>query len=898
MPAKKRLVPPIRPNADGTGFVRVGRQGGPAHDRAGGPRRAVTPSSSSDAASADSPDSNAEAAAVATVATVQSRGRQSRSRASGNAAPAVAAPSPPPTEKSNRPAEIAAASPSANTPSPPANENSVPKRAKIPVLQSPASLHDVEIGVDAALGPSECLLSSRALHQLGLLNGSLVQLVTPYGEVYAEARQVRGAAAASDKLFVNEDAAALLVDRRARLVPVAVPPQGLPQLISVTLRPVPPEDPHGAAQTSAVSTAAASVQEWQAMFRRALHHKVAYLALKTTQRVLTQRLTLEVVKLITSDATHAPQDPSRSSLSTSCTPLTWGVVTDATSLFIENGETNDAAGPPFFPAVDPKPDAGAVDTSEPTGSRCTLVVGEAGTGKSRLLQRCGAQEQQLTTLPDPSSTILNPLQSGGSRHVEWVRVEELPQGEGSEVSTATALHEAFERARQSAPAVVLMDDLHLICARETSSAGSRWAMSLVAHALAEELLDLQRHHHDVWVVASAPSLDSLDGCLTGASLLGRHVVSLEMPAGPAERLACLRTCLSEIRGNGAAAAAAPPVVSEECLREVAERAHGFTQRDLNRLAETAVVKAFHARQSVAPQDADLRAAAAVVHPSSLKRFEVSVPNVTWDDIGGSAEAKQALCDVVEWCLGKQSWIFSEFNLTPPKGVLLYGPPGCSKTMLAKALANESHMNFISVKGPEVFSKWVGDSEKAVRDIFERARAASPCVVFIDELDGMCGHRGRGGVSDRVISQFLTELDGLPAAFEEKKNALVFVAATNRPDSIDGAVLRPGRIDRRVYVGLPNSAERLAIAAIQFRHIPVAADLTAGYVAERTEGYTGAEVVAVVKEAAFHAITADTKAACVALADVDAALLKVRPRIQAKDVEWYKQWPHNTQTPVE
>lgn len=731
------------------------------------------------------------------------------------------------------------------------------------------------MGVDGALGPSECLLPARLLHQLGLLNGSLVLLSTQYGDVYAEARQLRSTAAV-DRVLVSEDAAAVLVDKRARLSPLPPPQQsrGLPVLTSVTLKAVTPEGVDGAASATATAATLSSTLEWQAMFRRLLHHKIAYLHMRTTQRVLTQRLALEVASLTTAEASAAPS--------------VWGVVTDATLLYLEGGQTTSeaAAAPSLASAA-----TATTSASAPHSPLCTLVVGESGTGKSRLLRQLsgstattmGGQSTLAEVTPASSQ-----LPSSAERRVEWVRVEELPQGEGSEVGTATVLRESFERARLSAPSLVLLDDLHLICARETTSAGSRWAMSLIAHALAEELLDLQRRAQDVRVVASAPSLDSLDGCLTSTSLFGQGVVTLEMPSGAAERLTCLRSCLQEVSGAASLAG-----VTETCLAEVAQRAHGFTQRDLHRLAETAVVKAFHARQSVVPADADLRAAAAVVHPSSLKRFEVTVPNVTWDDIGGSAEAKQTLCDVVEWCLGKQRWIFTDFNLTPPKGVLLYGPPGCSKTMLAKALANESHMNFISVKGPEVFSKWVGDSEKAVRDIFERARAASPCVVFIDELDGMCGHRGRGGVSDRVISQFLTELDGLPAAFEEKKNALVFVAATNRPDSIDGAVLRPGRIDRRVYVGLPSYEERVAITAIQFRSIPVAADLTAEYVAAHTEGYTGAEVVAVVKEAAFHAITADERAACVTLADVDAALEKVRPRIRPVDVEWYKQWPHNT-----
>ncbi|EPY21425.1 AAA family ATPase [Strigomonas culicis] len=389
---------------------------------------------------------------------------------------------------------------------------------------------------------------------------------------------------------------------------------------------------------------------------------------------------------------------------------------------------------------------------------------------------------------------------------------------------------------------------------------------------------------NVRVVAAAPHRDALDAALVAPSLLGQHVVTLFPPSTAAEREMVFCSCLSQVgaavEGGAVAAAAA----------EVAAHGHGFTQRDLFRLAEASVLEAVRRDGRVeALTAADIHTARRAIRPSSLQQFDVAIPEVTWADIGGSAEAKRTLQEVVAWCLGKQAWLFQEFRLTPPKGVLLYGPPGCSKTMLAKALANESRMNFISVKGPEVFSKWVGDSEKAVRDIFARARAVAPCVVFIDELDGMCGHRGSGGVSDRVISQFLTELDGLPAAFSEKSNALIFVAATNRPDNIDGAVLRPGRIDRCVHVGLPTQSEREAIVAIQFRRMPTEAALTARFVAERTEGYTGAEVVAVVKEAAFTAISEDAMAEQLLTRHVLVALRKVTPRISAADVQWYKQW---------
>ncbi|GET90859.1 aaa family ATPase-like protein [Leishmania tarentolae] len=928
MPAKKRLVPPLRPNVDGTAFVRGSRGYAPARNRGSGTQTLAHSTSSSTASTSSSESSSLRAEESA----VRSRGSacQLKERCERGSAPAVALVPPhrggrttaKPDDVKGR-AQTAgnqvlsslgsttAADAAIKSPPSAASKTCSPKEAKERVVpRSAASASSLSrgglnvpagkgldaapimlgISVDGSLGPSECLLAPCVMHRLGLQSGHVAHLSTSYGDVYAGVRPMRGSVTVFDRILVNDDAAAVLVDTSSvALRPVPLPLNGPPTLRSVTLRMVVPENARDAEADGVIVPSIVSTVEWQALFRRILHHKIGYAHLRINQRVLTHRIALEVVDLSIAREGEQPSDLATDPAAG------WGIVTDVTEVrFCSSSTYGDTSNGAYRLTSSPV-ESGATEAPEDrsgssSGPFCTLVLGDAGVGKSRWLARHAstapeAEPQESTDGRDSSvpATV-------STRHIEWVHVDQLPQRDGSEVSTATVLHEVFERARQSAPATVVMDDLHLICAREASSAGSRWAMSLIAHALAAELLDLARRRVDVRVCASAPTLASLDACLTSATLFGGSVVSLEMPSGPQERLECLRTCLSELSHSSSGA---QPTIGEACLQEVAARAHGFTQRDLHRLAETAVVRAFQTRQSIEPTEDDLRAASAAVRPSSLKRFEVSVPNVTWADIGGSAEAKQTLCEVVEWCLGKQSWVFTEFNLTPPKGVLLYGPPGCSKTMLAKALANESHMNFISVKGPEVFSKWVGDSEKAVRDIFERARAASPCVVFIDELDGMCGHRGRGGVSDRVISQFLTELDGLPAAFQEKKNALVFVAATNRPDNIDGAVLRPGRIDRRVYVGLPTLPERCAITEIQFKHLPVAPELMANYVAERTDGYTGAEVVAVVKEAAFHAITANVNASHVTVADVNAALQKVRPRINAQDVEWYKHWPHSS-----
>eukprot|EP00796_Vickermania_ingenoplastis_P005977 gene5977-4286_t len=484
---------------------------------------------------------------------------------------------------------------------------------------------------------------------------------------------------------------------------------------------------------------------------------------------------------------------------------------------------------------------GEGSTDEVVGSETvwenTLFVGDSGTGKTYTLTQEEEKHRQA------------------NRSVFNIAVETLGRGDQEGVSSSIVLHETFERARRVA---------------------SSWAMGLLARGIAEEIRAIRESNVDVVVVASAPSLQSLPLVLRGSDAFGRSTKKLEIPWSIEEKARCLQSCLREVLGKD--------IVSEEDCTRIAAVTNGYSQRDFHQLAELAAARSFQIRCNLECTAEDLFSCAQKIQPSSLRQFEISIPDVTWSDIGGSEEAKHVLQEVVRWALGDQSEVFREYNLQPPRGVLLYGPPGCSKTMLAKALANESKLNFISVKGPEVFSKWVGDSEKAVRNIFTRARAASPCVVFIDELDGMCGHRGQGGVSDRVISQFLTELDGLPSAMSDRDHSLIFVGATNRPDNIDGAVLRPGRIDKLVHVGLPRKEERRAIVNIQFRHLPVSPDLTADFVADLTDGYSGAEVVAVVKEAAFHALAVSIAADCLSKDDVLEALKKVKPRTKPEDVE--------------
>jgi transitional endoplasmic reticulum ATPase len=249
-------------------------------------------------------------------------------------------------------------------------------------------------------------------------------------------------------------------------------------------------------------------------------------------------------------------------------------------------------------------------------------------------------------------------------------------------------------------------------------------------------------------------------------------------------------------------------------------------------------------------ETDLKEALKGIEPSALREVFVEVPDVTWEDVGGLEDTKERLRETIQWPLDYPE-VFQQLDMAAAKGVLLYGPPGTGKTLLAKAVANEAQSNFISIKGPELLNKYVGESEKGVREVFEKARSNAPTVVFFDEIDSIAGERGQrmgdSGVGERVVSQLLTELDGL-----EELEDVVVVATTNRPDLIDSALLRPGRLDRHVHVPVPDEDARRKIFEVHTEHKPLADDVDLDALARRTEGYVGADIEAVCREASMAA----------------------------------------------
>ena len=309
-----------------------------------------------------------------------------------------------------------------------------------------------------------------------------------------------------------------------------------------------------------------------------------------------------------------------------------------------------------------------------------------------------------------------------------------------------------------------------------------------------------------------------------------------------------------------------PLADDVDLNWLADKTHGYAGADISALTKEAAMAAL---RRVLP-DVDLEAeeipkevlnnilvtrddfknALKDMQPSTMREVLIEKPNVKWEDIGALETAKQELKEAVEWPL-KYGKVFEHMNAKPPKGILLYGPPGTGKTLLAKAVATESEANFISVKGPEFLNKWVGESEKAVRETFRKARQASPCVIFMDEIDSIAPERGTGGdsnVTERVISQMLTEMDGL-----EGLSDVVVIAATNRPDIMDPALLRPGRFDKSIFIAPPDEESRKSIFGIHTRGRPLADDVDLGVLAQKTEGCTGADISAICNEAVMNSV---------------------------------------------
>jgi transitional endoplasmic reticulum ATPase len=461
------------------------------------------------------------------------------------------------------------------------------------------------------------------------------------------------------------------------------------------------------------------------------------------------------------------------------------------------------------------------------------------------------------------------------------------------------LREIFKEAQENAPSIIFIDEIDSIAPKREEVTGE------VEKRVVSQLLSVMdglQSRGKVVVIGATNRINSIDPALRRPGRFDR-----EIEIGVPDRDGRLEILQIHTRGM--------PLAEDVDMKKLADVTHGFVGADLEALAKEAAIRALRrilpemdleaenipaeVLNKIIVRMSDFQEALKEVEPSAMREVLVEVPDIKWDDIGGLEGVKEELREAIEWPL-KYPELFAQMNAVPPKGLLLYGPPGTGKTLLAKAAANESEANFISVKGPELLNKFVGESEKAIREIFRKARQASPCIIFFDEIDSVAPVRGSGSgdsnVTERVISQFLTEMDGL----EELRN-VVIIAATNRPDIVDPALLRPGRFDRMLLVPPPDLEARKQIFRIHTKKTPMAEDVKLDELARKTEGYTGADIASICNTAVMLSIKEHigkakdpedakkkAKGLKVARRHYDEAMQKVKP-ISSQELRMYERF---------
>lgn len=412
------------------------------------------------------------------------------------------------------------------------------------------------------------------------------------------------------------------------------------------------------------------------------------------------------------------------------------------------------------------------------------------------------------------------------------------------------LREVFEEASENSPSIIFMDELDSIASQRGEASGDV-ERRVVAQLLS--LMDGLEERNEVVVIGATNRVDAIDPALRRGGRFDREIeISAPNKQGRRE--------IFDVHTRGM------PIEDDIDLDEYAEKTHGFVGADIEALCKESAMTALRRLKpeldleeesisaevldSIHVTNKDFKKSLRDIEPSALREVFVEVPDVTWDDVGGLKETKERMKEIVQWPLDFTE-IYDDMNLNPAKGIIMYGPPGTGKTLMAKAVANESESNFISIKGPELLNKYVGESEKGVREVFEKARSNAPTIVFFDEIDAIAGERGGGmsdsGVSERVVSQLLTELDGL-----ENLEDVVVIATTNRPDLIDSALLRPGRLDRHIHVPVPDDEARKAVLEVHTENLRIADDVDLERIAGQTKGFVGADIEALCREATMVA----------------------------------------------
>jgi len=497
-----------------------------------------------------------------------------------------------------------------------------------------------------------------------------------------------------------------------------------------------------------------------------------------------------------------------------------------------------------------------------------LIYGTPGTGKT-LLARAVASESEANFI-----------------HIAGPELVSKFVGESEE-----KLRQVFKDAEENAPTIIFMDELDAIAPKREEVSGE------VERRMVSQLLTLMdglKSRGHVIVIGATNRPNAIDPALRRPGRFDR-----EIELGIPDRNA--RKEILQIHTRNM------PIAEDVSLDELSNITHGYTGADLSSLTKEAAMRVLRRilpkidleQEFIPPKileglqvlREDFMSALRDIHPSALREVFVEVPNVKWSDVGGLEHVKKALVEAVELPLKKPE-VFTKMGIRPVKGILLVGLPGTGKTLIAKAVATEGQVNFISIKGPEVFSKWVGESEKAVREIFRKARMAAPCIIFIDEIDAIASARSGADsdshVGERIVNTLLTEMDGLL----NLKNVVV-LGATNRPELVDPAILRPGRFDRVLEIPIPDEKTRLEIFKVHTKKMPLEKDVDLKALASATESYTGADIEAICREAGMQAIR--TEASKVSGAHFSHALKTIRPTVTKDSLDKMKRFAETVNT---
>ena len=452
------------------------------------------------------------------------------------------------------------------------------------------------------------------------------------------------------------------------------------------------------------------------------------------------------------------------------------------------------------------------------------------------------------------------------------------------------IRDIFEEAEKNAPTIIFIDEIDAIAPKREEVMGEV-ERRVVSQMLT--MMDGLKTRGKVIVIGATNRINALDPALRRPGRFDREI-EISVPGKKG------REQILKIHTRGM------PLHKDVNIIDLASITHGFVGADLESLTKEAamvVLRKFLPKmeldkdEQIPPEvleklivkEEDFTSALKVVRPSAMREVLVETPNVSWKDVGGLEDVKRELIEAVEWPI-KYPDSFKRIGIRPSRGILLYGPPGTGKTLLAKAVAKESEANFIQVKGPSLLSMWVGKSEEGVRKIFERARQVAPCIVFFDEVDALAGKRGEdhgNKVTERVLNQILAEMDGL-----EDLNDVLVIAATNRPDMLDTALLRPGRFDRILLVNAPTEEGRLNILNVHTKNMALTNDIKLKDLAKRTAGYTGADLESLVREAGMLALREDINAVEVKKKHFELALDKVKPSVSKSSIEVYKKIEEN------